>query len=157
MTQALDHLEWALQRRLEDVFAKLGEKYGDLTGRVEMAIRPTVTFEEIGGLTQAKETLRGFATALSTPLTSAVVAPSRIDSRAASSNSRFLSDRSIRPAAQRLSQARAVPSWAWRRSSSQQASRPSAPEAPLNARSRAIARAVATCDAAARSNRARDA
>src|SRR5438445_10684111 len=32
-----------------------------------MAIRPTVTFEEIGGLTQAKETLRGFATALSTP------------------------------------------------------------------------------------------
>ncbi|PYM98827.1 MAG: hypothetical protein DME08_07095 [Candidatus Rokuibacteriota bacterium] len=67
MTQALDHLEWALQRRLEDVFAKLGEKYGDLTGRVEMAIRPTVTFEEIGGLTQAKETLRGFATALSTP------------------------------------------------------------------------------------------
>ena len=67
MTQALDHLEWALQRRLEDMFAKLGEKYGDLTGRVEMAIRPTVTFEEIGGLTQAKETLRGFATALSTP------------------------------------------------------------------------------------------
>src|SRR5262249_9552872 len=67
MARAVDNVEWALQRRLEDVFAKLGEKYGDLTGRVEMKIRPTVTFEEIGGLTQAKETLRGFATALTTP------------------------------------------------------------------------------------------
>ena len=37
-----DH-EWALQRRLEDVFAKLGEKFGDLTGRLETDIRPTVT------------------------------------------------------------------------------------------------------------------
>ena len=30
----LDDLHWALQRRLEDVFSKLGEKFGDLTGRV---------------------------------------------------------------------------------------------------------------------------
>jgi len=67
MSAADDTLQWALQRRLEDVFAKLGEKYGDLTGRVEMALRPTVTFDEIGGLQQAKETLRGFASALRTP------------------------------------------------------------------------------------------
>ena len=35
-----DDLQWALQRRLEDVFAKLGEKFGDLTGRVETEIQP---------------------------------------------------------------------------------------------------------------------
>ena len=37
-----DDLQWALQRRLEDVFAKLGEKFGDLTGRVETEIHPAV-------------------------------------------------------------------------------------------------------------------
>jgi ATP-dependent 26S proteasome regulatory subunit len=59
--------EWALQRRLEDVFVKLGEKFGDLTGRVETKIRPTVTFDDIGGVPQAKATLRGFAVALTDP------------------------------------------------------------------------------------------
>jgi transitional endoplasmic reticulum ATPase len=59
--------EWALQRRLEDIFAKLGEKFGDLTGRLETKVRPTVTFEEIGGLRQAKAALSGFAVALTNP------------------------------------------------------------------------------------------
>ena len=62
-----DDLQWALQRRLEDVFAKLGEKFGDLTGRVETEIHPSVTFEEVGGLQQAKTLLRGFTLALSNP------------------------------------------------------------------------------------------
>src|SRR5256886_2031718 len=61
-----DH-EWALQRRLEDVFAKLGEKFGDLTGRLETDIRPTVTFDDVGGVRQAKAELRGFAVALTDP------------------------------------------------------------------------------------------
>ena len=59
--------EWALQRRLDDVFAKLGEKFGDLTGRVETKIRPTVSFEDIGGVQHAKASLRGFAFALTNP------------------------------------------------------------------------------------------
>src|SRR2546430_2414025 len=59
--------EWALQRRLEDVFAKLGEKFGDLTGRVETKIRPEVTFDDVGGVRQAKAELRGFAVALTNP------------------------------------------------------------------------------------------
>src|SRR5436189_1628710 len=59
--------ERALQRRLEDVFAKLGEKFGDLTGRVETQIRPTVTFDDVGGVRQAKAELRGFAVALTNP------------------------------------------------------------------------------------------
>lgn len=62
-----DDLQWALQRRLEDVFARLGEKYGDLTGRVETQIRPTITFDEVGGLRQAKAQLTGFAHALTNP------------------------------------------------------------------------------------------
>jgi ATP-dependent 26S proteasome regulatory subunit len=62
-----DDLQWALQRRLEDVFAKLGEKYGDLTGRLETKIRPSVSFDDVGGLAQAKHVLRGFASALTNP------------------------------------------------------------------------------------------
>jgi ATP-dependent 26S proteasome regulatory subunit len=64
--KANDH-EWALQRRLEDVFVKLGEKFGDLTGRVETQIRPTVAFDDVGGVRQAKAELRGLAVALSDP------------------------------------------------------------------------------------------
>src|SRR4030095_8218467 len=63
----LDDLHWALQRRLEDVFSKLGEKFGDLTGRVETDIQPNVSFEEVGGLAHAKQLLRGFALALTSP------------------------------------------------------------------------------------------
>jgi ATP-dependent 26S proteasome regulatory subunit len=59
--------QWAIQRRLEDVFTKLGEKYGNLTGHVEVQVRPGVTFEQIGGLQAAKAALRGFATALINP------------------------------------------------------------------------------------------
>ena len=59
--------QWALQRRLEDVFAKLGEKFGDLTGRVETEIHPDISFDEVGGLKAAKELLRGFALALTSP------------------------------------------------------------------------------------------
>src|SRR5436309_13369004 len=62
-----DDLRWELQGRIEDVFAKLGEKFGDLTGRVETDIQPSVSFDDVGGLTQAKATLRGFAYALTKP------------------------------------------------------------------------------------------
>src|SRR3970282_1680471 len=51
----------------EDGISKLGEKFGDLTGRVETRIRPTITFEEVGGLREAKAGLRGFALALTNP------------------------------------------------------------------------------------------
>ena len=59
--------EWARERRLEDVFAKLGEKFGDLTGRVETKIRTTVTFDDVGGLGDAKAGLKGYALALTNP------------------------------------------------------------------------------------------
>ena len=68
MAKDTEDLQWALQRRLEDVFSKLGEKYGDLTGRVEMRLRPDVSFDEVGGVPAATKTmLRGFASALTQP------------------------------------------------------------------------------------------
>src|SRR5437773_8917241 len=68
MAKDTEDLQWALQRRLEDVFSKLGEKYGDLTGRVEMRLRPEVSFDEVGGMPAAtKGMLRGFANALTHP------------------------------------------------------------------------------------------
>ena len=59
--------KWAVQRRLEDLLAKIAEKYGDLTGRVEVTHRPDTSFDQIGGLKAAKASLRGFATALTDP------------------------------------------------------------------------------------------
>ncbi len=59
--------EWAVQRRLEDLLAKIAEKYGDLTGRVEVTYRPEKSFDQIGGLKAAKASIRGFATALTDP------------------------------------------------------------------------------------------
>src|SRR5262249_16022509 len=59
--------EWAVRRRIEDVFAKLGEKFGDLTGRVDVRVRPEMAFAQIGGLQDAKAAVRGFVTALTHP------------------------------------------------------------------------------------------
>src|SRR5258708_20342099 len=62
-----DDLRWALQRRIEDVFAKLGEKFGDLTGRVETDITPSVSFDDIGGLAPPEKIVAGFPHALPRP------------------------------------------------------------------------------------------
>jgi proteasome regulatory subunit len=59
--------QWAIQRRIDDVFTKLGEKYGNLTGRVLVEVKPETTFAQIGGLREAKAVVRSFATALTDP------------------------------------------------------------------------------------------
>jgi len=59
--------QWAIQRRIEDVFTKLGEKFGDLSGRVVVTIKPDTPFEHIGGISQAKAAIRGFTIALTEP------------------------------------------------------------------------------------------
>jgi ATP-dependent 26S proteasome regulatory subunit len=63
----LDSQQWAIQRRIDDVFAKLGEKFGDLTGRIVVRIKPETTFAQIGGLREAKSIVRSFATSLTDP------------------------------------------------------------------------------------------
>lgn len=59
--------DWAVERRLQDLLAKIAEKFGDLTGRVEVTYRPRASFDQIGGLAGAKATVRGFATVLTAP------------------------------------------------------------------------------------------
>ncbi|HYS94202.1 MAG TPA: hypothetical protein VEL48_12260, partial [Candidatus Acidoferrales bacterium] len=54
--------QWAIQRRIDDVFAKLGEKFGNLTGRVVVQMKPETTFAQIGGLREAKSIVRSFGT-----------------------------------------------------------------------------------------------
>ncbi len=56
-----------LQRKLEDFLARLTKKYGDLKGKVEIAVRPEVSFEEIGGLARAKQEIQGLVHALKSP------------------------------------------------------------------------------------------
>ena len=62
-----DSQQWAIQRRIDDVFTKLGEKFGNLTGRVVVRMKPETTFDQIGGLREAKGIVRSFATALTDP------------------------------------------------------------------------------------------
>jgi len=62
-----DSQQWAIQRRIDDVFAKLGEKFGNLTGRVAVQMKPETSFNQIGGLREAKGIVRSFATALTDP------------------------------------------------------------------------------------------
>ncbi len=59
--------EWAIQRRLEDLIAKLEGKYGDLRGRVSVLPRPDVNFDMIGGAEPAKAAVSGLSYALRTP------------------------------------------------------------------------------------------
>src|SRR5215471_13328692 len=63
----LEGQQWAIQRRIQDVFAKLGEKFGDLAGRVDVMVKPEMAFNRIGGLADAKRVIKGFATALTDP------------------------------------------------------------------------------------------
>ncbi len=67
MSRAIPSLEWAVQRRLDDLIGKLEAKYGDLRGRVEVVPRPAVTFPMIGGAEQAKAAVSGLSYALRMP------------------------------------------------------------------------------------------
>lgn len=60
-------LEWAVQRRLDDLIGKLEAKYGDLRGRVEVIPRPGVSFPMIGGAELAKTAISGLSYALRMP------------------------------------------------------------------------------------------
>jgi ATP-dependent 26S proteasome regulatory subunit len=64
---ALPSLEWAVQRRLDDLIAKLEVKYGDLRGRIEVVPRPGVTFDLIGGAEHAKGGISSLSYALRMP------------------------------------------------------------------------------------------
>lgn len=60
-------IEWAVQRRLDDLITRLEPRYGDLRGRIEVVPRPGVPFEAIGGAEQAKSAITGLSYALRMP------------------------------------------------------------------------------------------
>jgi ATP-dependent 26S proteasome regulatory subunit len=66
-SRALPAVEWAVQRRLDDLVGKLEPKFGDLRGRVEVIPRPAVTFAMIGGAESAKAAISGLSNALRVP------------------------------------------------------------------------------------------
>jgi ATP-dependent 26S proteasome regulatory subunit len=59
--------QWAIQRRIGEIFSKLGEKLAELTGRVDVQVKPETSFTDIGGLAEAKGLVRNFITALTDP------------------------------------------------------------------------------------------
>jgi len=67
LAPALPPLEWAVQRRLDDLIAKLEVKFGDLRGRIEVMPRPAVTFDLIGGADHAKGGISSLSYALRMP------------------------------------------------------------------------------------------
>src|SRR5262245_47804216 len=62
-----DSQQWAIQRRIDDVFTKLGEKYGNLTGRVAGQMEAEATFAEIGRVREAQAIVPSFRTAVTGP------------------------------------------------------------------------------------------
>ncbi|MBI3455607.1 MAG: ATP-binding protein [Candidatus Rokubacteria bacterium] len=56
-----------MQRRFDDLIAKLETKYGDLRGRVEVVPHPVVTLDMIGGAQHAKSAIGGLSYALRMP------------------------------------------------------------------------------------------
>jgi ATP-dependent 26S proteasome regulatory subunit len=62
-----DGQQWAIQRRIGEIFSKLGEKLAELTGRVDVQVKPGTSFDDIGGLAEAKGLVRNFITALTDP------------------------------------------------------------------------------------------
>jgi proteasome regulatory subunit len=65
--QNVEGQQWAIERRLGEIFSKLGEKLAELTGRVEVQVKPETSFADIGGLAEAKGIVRSFVTALTDP------------------------------------------------------------------------------------------
>lgn len=61
------HTPDVLQRKLEDFLARAAKRFGDLKGKVEFAIRPGVSFADIGGLARAKQDVLGLVYALRSP------------------------------------------------------------------------------------------
>ena len=59
--------QWAIQRRLGEIFGKLGEKLAEPTGRVDVAVKAETSFADIAGLAEAKGLVRSFVTALTDP------------------------------------------------------------------------------------------
>jgi len=61
------HTPELLQRKLEDFVARLAKRFGDMKGKVEVGMKPEVTFADIGDLARAKHEIAGLVFALKSP------------------------------------------------------------------------------------------
>lgn len=61
------HTPEILRRKLEDFLARLAKKFGEMKGKVDISMRPEVSFKDIGGQTRAKQEIAGLVYALKSP------------------------------------------------------------------------------------------
>jgi SpoVK/Ycf46/Vps4 family AAA+-type ATPase len=61
------HTPEILRRQLEDFLARLGKRFGDMKGKIEITMRPEISFKDIGGLRRAKQEIAGLVYALKSP------------------------------------------------------------------------------------------
>ena len=61
------HTPEILRRKLEDFIARLAKKFGDMKGKIEVSMKPEVSFADIGDLARAKQEIAGLVFALKSP------------------------------------------------------------------------------------------
>src|SRR5512136_136140 len=61
------HTPEILRRKLEDFLARLAKRFGDMKGKIEISMRPEVSFKDIGDLSRAKQEIAGLVYALKSP------------------------------------------------------------------------------------------
>ncbi len=61
------HTPEILRRQLEDFLARLAKRFGDMKGKIEITMRPEISFKDIGGLRRAKLEIAGLVYALKSP------------------------------------------------------------------------------------------
>jgi ATP-dependent 26S proteasome regulatory subunit len=61
------HTPDILRRKLEDFIARLSKRFGDMKGKVEVSMKPGVSFADIGDLARAKQEIAGLVFALKSP------------------------------------------------------------------------------------------
>jgi transitional endoplasmic reticulum ATPase len=61
------HTPEILRRKLEDFLARLAKRFGDMKGKIDVSVRPGVSFKDIGDLTRAKQEIGGLVYALKSP------------------------------------------------------------------------------------------
>jgi transitional endoplasmic reticulum ATPase len=61
------HTPDILRRKLEDFLARLAKRFGDMKGKIEVSMKPGVSFTDIGDLARAKQEIAGLVFALKSP------------------------------------------------------------------------------------------
>jgi ATP-dependent 26S proteasome regulatory subunit len=61
------HTPEILRRTLEDFIARLAKRFGDMKGKIDVSMKPEVSFADIGDLARAKQEIAGLVFALKSP------------------------------------------------------------------------------------------